>query len=507
VKFIGIARYRLLYALLFTFVLLTFQPPEHVHAHAFLESASPPQEARLTQSPEQIILKFTEKINHEFCEIELIGDNGTTVKHPVEAVDEDSMRMNLPILPNGVYMVNWQVLSVDTHVTEDAYQFAIGVDWSGNVPQETVSLGAEMANEETVEPSVATETIAKTEPLPTDTESARQSAIVPDLEGSPQENIKSSENPSVTGQAVEPHEQHEHHAHGNHQENDGHILHTVTRIVDVLVAVTVVGVLFFRLVVHRGLPLPLLTWFTRSNERKWLLLAIAVSVVTGIVHVWHLAAQLAGEKGTSLADMGILFFSTLLGLSAVLKVIFYLAALASPWAYVRFALAVFVLVLFPLSGHAMAASIPIAAITFHALHMLMTACWLGGLIGIARAAFVPAVDSDTVQALYQMMKRFSSWALPLLMITVLSGFASAIDKVSTFSDLWSTMYGWILLAKVLLVLVLVCIAMYQRTYRMPHVQSNPEVVHTMHTGFRWQIAVMFLAFLLAGLLSVTPPGS
>jgi methionine-rich copper-binding protein CopC/putative copper export protein len=492
-----------------------------VQAHAFLQQALPAQEIVLDTSPDEVRLTFTEKIVHQFCEIELVGDNGTTVKQAVYVVDDFSMGMKLPVLPRGIYTVNWQVLSVDTHVTEDAYRFALGVEWAGEVPQESISIGAETDRNTDSQEQVSNENIApaatgeerltapETEVAETVNESDERNesnerqSISSGLTTSNGNRTSSSEEVKVGQETAHDHA---HHHHASENEGGGHVLHAILRVLDVVVAVSVVGALFFRIIVHHqsGLALPL--FFRRTDERILLISAVVASLITGSLHVWHLSQQLAGDAAVDVASIGVLLASTLLGLSVTLKVIFYLAALASPWGPLRLVLAMSVLVLFPLSGHAMSAPQPLAAVGFHFLHMAMTACWLGGLVGIAGSLFLRPRDTHAMLALVSMIQRFSSFAVPLLVVTVLTGFASALDKFDGWSQLWTTMYGWILLSKGLLMLLLIGVAIFHRLKWLPALRRSGGADEGVLKGVRWEIALMSLAFLLAGLLSVSPPG-
>lgn len=111
-----------------------------VGAHAYLESSVPVQESKLDTSPEEVLVRFTEPINTTLSQLTLRDENGQTI--PTEQFSESNRELilKLPDLDDGIYRVYWQVLALDTHVTDGSFRFSIGVELPTQIPSETISI-------------------------------------------------------------------------------------------------------------------------------------------------------------------------------------------------------------------------------------------------------------------------------------------------------------------------------------------------------------------------------
>jgi copper resistance protein C len=98
-------------------------------AHAQLTRASPPPGGNIASAPNEVTVNFSEQLEPAFSTIVVRDSVGKQVdKADVHVDDEDRtiMRVSLPPLPRGVYIVKWRALTVDTHRTEGAFTFRIG---------------------------------------------------------------------------------------------------------------------------------------------------------------------------------------------------------------------------------------------------------------------------------------------------------------------------------------------------------------------------------------------
>ena len=98
-------------------------------AHAELVSTSPVNQAVLDQSPPEIALQFTERVDPIEPGIRLVDADGDDVE--IGAVDQsgggDTMRADIPdALGDGSYVVAWQAVSADSHRIRGAYTFSVG---------------------------------------------------------------------------------------------------------------------------------------------------------------------------------------------------------------------------------------------------------------------------------------------------------------------------------------------------------------------------------------------
>ena len=95
-------------------------------AHAKLQTASPPANSQLDQSPSEIKLSFTEPIEVRLSKITVRSAKQSQAPS-VSSVpgDRRSCIAGLTPLKAGAYVVDWQVVSSDGHATSGSYSFTI----------------------------------------------------------------------------------------------------------------------------------------------------------------------------------------------------------------------------------------------------------------------------------------------------------------------------------------------------------------------------------------------
>jgi methionine-rich copper-binding protein CopC len=97
-------------------------------AHAFPDHSVPAVGGMLAQSPAEIRIWFTQKLEPSFSNIEVLDAGGTRVDQndsKVEAQDPTLLRVSVRLLAAGTYKVVWHVVSVDTHATEGSFSFTV----------------------------------------------------------------------------------------------------------------------------------------------------------------------------------------------------------------------------------------------------------------------------------------------------------------------------------------------------------------------------------------------
>ena len=99
-------------------------------AHARLAGSDPAADATLNEVPAQVRLRFNEPVEAEFSPVGVYDAGGDRVDEDDARVDPDDARVVLVglrrDLPDGPYSVEWRVSSIDGHVIEGAYEFAVG---------------------------------------------------------------------------------------------------------------------------------------------------------------------------------------------------------------------------------------------------------------------------------------------------------------------------------------------------------------------------------------------
>ncbi|RCW47467.1 putative copper export protein [Paenibacillus prosopidis] len=115
--------------------------PGFVSAHAYILQSTPLQNAELTDSPSTIRIKFTEKIDTKLSTITLHNSaDGSSIPGTLSSEGDVTLLYTIPKLDKGVYKVSWQVLSLDTHITDGSFRFAVGMKLEQTKPDETISL-------------------------------------------------------------------------------------------------------------------------------------------------------------------------------------------------------------------------------------------------------------------------------------------------------------------------------------------------------------------------------
>jgi len=97
-------------------------------AHAFLDHAIPGVGSAVHQSPAQLSLWFSERLDPPFSNAAVLDSDGKRVDKGDSQVDNSDptlLRISLPPLAPGQYRVMWRVLSVDTHVAKGEFTFDV----------------------------------------------------------------------------------------------------------------------------------------------------------------------------------------------------------------------------------------------------------------------------------------------------------------------------------------------------------------------------------------------
>ena len=117
-----------------------------------------------------------------------------------------------------------------------------------------------------------------------------------------------------------------------------------------------------------------------------------------------------------------------------------------------------------LSGHTRAATPELLVVALDVLHLLVAACWIGGLVALA-VALPDLVHRGTQGA--QVLTRFSTVAATGLALLAGSGLVMGWRVLGSWDALVGTTYGRLLLVKVAVALVVVGLAAWNRWRLLP----------------------------------------
>ncbi|MGR6967857.1 copper resistance protein CopC [Geodermatophilus sp. URMC 61] len=116
-------------------------------------------------------------------------------------------------------------------------------------------------------------------------------------------------------------------------------------------------------------------------------------------------------------------------------------------------------------GHPVAGPLPVLAVAAAAVHVAAMAVWLGGLAGLLGGVLrEEAPGADVARA----MPPFSRLAAGSVTALVVTGVVQSVREVGSPTALVTTTYGWVLLAKLALVLLLLAAAGVSRVWVQQH---------------------------------------
>lgn len=117
-------------------------PARTALAHAELVASDPSAGAQLTVAPAAVTLRFNESVTFTADSVRLIDATGVPVAGvgaPVHSEGDASATATLPALPDGGYVVAWNIVSADGHPASGAFTFVVG---SGVAPDASIVAGA-----------------------------------------------------------------------------------------------------------------------------------------------------------------------------------------------------------------------------------------------------------------------------------------------------------------------------------------------------------------------------
>lgn len=149
-------------------------------------------------------------------------------------------------------------------------------------------------------------------------------------------------------------------------------------------------------------------------------------------------------------------------------------------------------------SHSAAEGMTISNVMPYALHIILAGVWLGGLpaLLLLKYEYVTLIKSKKSSFLdVQILNRFSSMALPVMLLIVLTGVIVG-DHIfdDHYAALVATPYGWLLSAKILLLCIILAIAASVRSYWLPLFASSKDGFETKKNaaGMRKWVRIEFL---------------
>lgn len=115
------------------------------------------------------------------------------------------------------------------------------------------------------------------------------------------------------------------------------------------------------------------------------------------------------------------------------------------------------------SGHSSASPVPLITVVADMIHITSMSVWLGGLVMLV-AFLLPRATATELGAIIPVWSRWATYAVSALILT---GVAQALVEVGSVESLITTTYGWLVVAKVGLVGVVLAVASLSRRLVLP----------------------------------------
>ena len=97
--------------------------------HATAERSEPKVGSELTKAPTEVKIWFSEGVEPAFSLIQVFAPDGKEIDKKDTHVDPKDKRVLIVSLPAhlfpGSYRVHWQVVSIDTHRTQNDFKFVL----------------------------------------------------------------------------------------------------------------------------------------------------------------------------------------------------------------------------------------------------------------------------------------------------------------------------------------------------------------------------------------------
>ncbi|HEY4252175.1 MAG TPA: copper homeostasis periplasmic binding protein CopC [Roseomonas sp.] len=98
-------------------------------AHAHLSAAEPAAEASVATLPRMLRLHFTEALELAFSGVRVTGPDGAPLATGAASLAPDDAKTLIVPMPQthatGPYLVEWHVLSTDSHTTHGSYRLTV----------------------------------------------------------------------------------------------------------------------------------------------------------------------------------------------------------------------------------------------------------------------------------------------------------------------------------------------------------------------------------------------
>jgi methionine-rich copper-binding protein CopC len=100
-------------------------PPRAAEAHAILEASEPANGAQVPAGPVTLRLRYNSRVDRGRSGLTLTRPDHTKLALPIDPQGPPDIVTSTVTLTPGAYVVRWQVLAVDGHITRGDVAFTV----------------------------------------------------------------------------------------------------------------------------------------------------------------------------------------------------------------------------------------------------------------------------------------------------------------------------------------------------------------------------------------------
>ena len=153
------------------------------------------------------------------------------------------------------------------------------------------------------------------------------------------------------------------------------------------------------------------------------------------------------------------------------------------------------------SGHPGASPAPMVSVLADMVHLGSMSIWVGGLVMLFLFV-LPRANAVELSAIVPVWSRWATYAVGALILT---GIAQALIEVGSVNALIDTRYGWLIMAKAGLVIVIIAVASGSRRLVAPIATEQPGAAHKLRMIVLAEVAIIALVLSATTVLVQTTP--
>jgi len=439
-----------------------------VFAHANVATSEPAANSELEEPPDQIVIWFTEPLEPALSKIEVFNAQGTRVDNDdslIDRVDPSVLSVSLSDLENGTYTVVWRnVSTVDGHRVRGSYIFSVGEPLGGSAPVEVADQGLlQSPSEPVIRWLVLLGGLALVGGF-----GFHLLVLHP---------VLGSENAPTAAKSLLPRAE---------------LLVDRMMLLAALVAIlaSIAQLLVQAAVVHDVSVVdsfgdPVKTILSDTDwGRTWIWRIVLLGAAALVTAITLLAAQF--KRQTPEFRSGLLSFLSVAAMGLGAGMLFTIS-----WT----------------SHSAAVDGIETASIVADYLHLLASSLWVGGVLMFAPALFLfkkRLSDGDRASVVAAFTPRFSAVAVISIGVLVITGTYGAWAQV-TIIEAFATPYGWSLIGKLALVVVILVIGAFNLLWIRGRLATSQGAVSWLGRLVAIEAVIAVLIIVAVGVITSLEP--